>query len=434
MKLRPFELVLVVVFGTLMFVALILLRTYDAPPDENVSQVGAISIWGVLPDATFNKMLSTVRDSDEGFKQVTYRYIPEENFDEVFVNALADQTPPDLLLIPHDRLIKHRARLEAIPYESFPVRDFRSMYIDGASIFTLSDGVYGFPIAVDPLLMYWNRDIFTSGGFLVAPTTWEEVVGDTVPTLTVRNFNRKIERSALAMGEYSNIKNAFPLLSLLLLQGGSSLVTESQNQYKILINQSVSNSAATPFANAATFFTNFSNTQNTLYSWNRSLTLDRDMFLSEDLALYFGFASEGKELEAKNPNLSFDVAEVPQGQTATVKRTYGTYYGLVVPKAAKNKTGSFTVMQKIGNQENAKLLADGYQMAPVHRATLLGGSNDIYGRIAYISANYARGWLSPDSEKLDTVFTTMLDDINANRSDISSATNDAIGRIQQLYY
>ena len=127
MKLRPFELVLVVVFGTLMFVALILLRTYDAPPDENVSQVGAISIWGVLPDATFNKMLSTVRDSDEGFKQVTYRYIPEENFDEVFVNALADQTPPDLLLIPHDRLIKHRARLKAIPYESFQVRDFRSM-------------------------------------------------------------------------------------------------------------------------------------------------------------------------------------------------------------------------------------------------------------------------------------------------------------------
>ena len=61
----------------------------------------------------------------------------------------------------HEKLVEHRSRLQSIPYESFPERDFRNRYIDGASIFAMRDGVYAFPLMVDPLVMYWNRDIFS---------------------------------------------------------------------------------------------------------------------------------------------------------------------------------------------------------------------------------------------------------------------------------
>ncbi len=434
MKLRPFELVLIVVFGSLFFLALFLLRTYDGETPEDVSNLGGnLSIWGVLPASTFNSLLDEMMNKDEGYSNVRYRYIPPEDFDDVFVNALADQVGPDLILLPHDRLVKHRSRLQAIPYENFPVRDFRSMYIDGAEIFALSDGVYGFPVAVDPLVMYWNRDIFSNGGLLTAPSTWEDVVNNVVPTLTVRDYNRNIQLSVIAMGEYRNVQNAFPILSLLLLQGGSVMVTEGQSQYGIHLNEAISQPSVRPFSNAAAFYTNFSNTSNTLYNWNRSLPLDKDRFLSEDLALYFGYASEGRDIAAKNPNLNFDVAEVPQGASATVKRTYGQYYALVVPKNAANKAGALTAMQALGSAENAKRLADGYNFAPTHRSTLAQGSNDVYGRIAYTSAVYARGWLNPDTTRLSEILTTMVEDINANRSDINSATNDAVNRIQQIY-
>lgn len=435
MKLRPFELVLVVVFGVFFFLALIMLRTYDPPPDENVSDLnGAISIWGVLPAPVFNSLLGKVSEIDEGFNEVKYTYIPPEDFSDVFVNALADQNGPDLIFIPHDSLVEHRSRLQSIPYEQFPVRDFRSLYIDGAEILSLSDGIYGLPVAVDPLVMYWNRDIFSTNGFLTPPTTWEEIVSETTPNITVRDYNRNIQLATIAMGEYRNIKNALPVMSLLLLQGGSQMVSESQGQYEINLDKTANQTQSTrPFGNMATFFTNFSNTSNTLYSWNRALRLDENMFLSEDLALYFGFASEGREIGAKNPNLSFDIAEVPQGQTATIKRTYGLFYGFFIPKTSSNKAGAIAAMQILGNQENAKQLADGYNMAPVYRASLSQGSNDVYGRIGYASAVYARGWLNPDTEKLGNALTLMLDDINANRSDIGSAVSDAVQRIQQIY-
>jgi ABC-type glycerol-3-phosphate transport system substrate-binding protein len=434
MKLRPFELTLVVVFGTFFVLALILLRTYTAPPKENETIVGSVSIWGVLPAEGVDNILRQIKAVDKGFTNVTYRYIPAENFDSVFVNALADQKAPDAILLPHDRLVKHRSRLNSVSYQFYPLRDYRNNYVDGAEIFALSDGIYAFPLAVDPLLMYWNRAIFADAGLLVPPATWEEVVGNTVPTLTKRDFNRNILQATIAMGEYRNVKNAFPVLSLLLLQAGSSLVTEKENQYQIKLDQRVDQvSNERPLAKAVSFYTNFSNTANTLYTWNKAQRLDRDMFLSEDLALYFGYASEGKEIAARNPNLSFDIAEIPQGSAATVKRTYGLFYSLAVPKSARNKDGAFTAIQVLSSPTYAKAFADVYNLAPVHRTSLQQDSNDLYGRIAYRSAVYARGWLNPDLSQLGGVLTQMVDDINANRIDISKATSDALERIKQLY-
>ncbi len=434
MKLRPFELILVVVFSVLLVLALVILRTYKPEAEEGVvANIGVVNIWGTLPAEAMNTLLAELAQAQEGYRGVSYRYVSPQSFDEVFVNALADGTGPDLLFISHESLVKHRSRLEAVPYESFPVRDFRSQYVDGASIFALSDGIYAYPVAVDPLMLYWNRDLFSFNNFVTAPLSWEEIVSDTVPALTVRDFNRTIQQSALAMGEYSNVQNAFGIISMLILQGGSPMVIEDMGQYKIRLDERVESGQSRPLSSAITFYTNFNAVSNTLYSWNRSLPLDRDMFLSEELALYFGYGSEAREIEKRNPNLSFDIAQVPQGADATVKRTYGKFYGLAVPRTTKNKFGAYTVRQELASSANAKRLADGYLLAPIHRSTLVASSNDVYGRIIYEAVPVTRGWLSPDRAEADQVFATLLSDVVSNRSSIPGAVADSLGRLQQAY-
>lgn len=434
MKLRPFELTLVVVFGSLFFLALILLRTHTTGPAEGVTNVGEITIWGTLPEVAFESVLKDVRTLDEGFAAVYYRYIPEDQFDDRFVTALADQTAPDIILLPHERLVAQRGRLQSFSYESLPLRDYKSAYIDGAEIFALSDGIYALPVLVDPLLLYWNRDTFGAAGMVGAPKTWEEIVAKTVPLLTVKDYNRTITKAAVAMGEYSNVTHAFPIISTLFLQGGSMLVTESGTQYTLRLNEAASQGGATqPFSNAVAFFTNFSNSNNTLYTWNRALRTDKEMFISEDLAMYFGMASEARDLASKNPNLNFDVAEVPQGENATIKRTYGTFYGLAIPRAGKNKNNAYLVAQRLVSRENSAKLAAAYGVAPVQRQLLSSGTDDMYARLAYQAAVYARGWLSPDQKQVNDIFTKMIDDVNANRRDVYAATNDAVGRLQLVY-
>ena len=251
-----------------------------------------------------------------------------KNFSVTLTNALADGTGPDLLLLSHEQLVELRRRIAPISYESFPIRDIRSNYVDGADIFAMSDGLYAYPIAVDPLMLYWNRNLFSSKNLLSAPTTWESLIAY-VPALTERDFDRTIIKSAIAMGEYQNIRNAFGTISALLLQSGSRFVEEAEgNRYDIYLDTSVA--GGRPLVSTIDFYTRFSRPTNSLYSWNRSFSEDRQEFLAENLAMYFGYGSEGREIERLNPNLSFDIAEVPQGASATVRRTYGNFYGLSV--------------------------------------------------------------------------------------------------------
>jgi ABC-type glycerol-3-phosphate transport system substrate-binding protein len=300
-------------------------------------------------------------------------------------------------------------------------------------IFALNDGLYSFPIAIDPLMMYWNRDILSTNGFLEAPETWENLVNSVFPKIIERDFNRTVQRSVVAMGEYENVRNAYGVISALFIQGGSSGVTETGGgRYSIQLQNRIGG-GGDPLRSAVDFYTRFSKPGNTLYSWNRSLPEDRLSFASEDLAFYFGFASEGKQIQKMNPNLNFDIAEVPQDGSTTVRRTYGKFYGLSALKSSENLAGAFSVMSSFSNQSIADAIAISSNMTPVFRASLSAGSNDTYGRAAYRSASIARGWLNPNKAQVDSIFQTMTQDINENRRDLSEAVSDATGRLEITY-
>lgn len=103
MKLRPFELALIVIFGILMVLSLVLLRTVKPEQDPNVVTFGGpVTIWGTLPEEVFYTLLQELTLVNENFQTVTYLYIPDEKFDDVFVNALADGVGPDLLFLPQE--------------------------------------------------------------------------------------------------------------------------------------------------------------------------------------------------------------------------------------------------------------------------------------------------------------------------------------------
>jgi ABC-type glycerol-3-phosphate transport system substrate-binding protein len=433
MKLRPFELGLVVVFLVLLILSLIILSSFKKKPEDTGPAVGDVQVWGTLPQEGMENILREVSNKDIAFLGVTYRYIEPQNFEQELTNALADGTGPDAVLVSHESLIPLRKRIKPVSYESFPQRDFRDLYVDGAQVFALSDGLYGYPVAVDPMVMYWNKNILATENILGAPASWEALINDQFGTLIERNADRTINRSVVALGEYGNVRNAFGIISMLLLQSGTKGVIDTDGKfYNVALNQAIGNSGE-PLSVAAEFYTRFSRPTNSLYSWNRSLKQDRDQFLSEDLVFYFGYGSEGKELERLNPNLSFDIAEVPQGATATVRRTYGKFYGISVLKTSDNAGGAALFASSFSGAERSKLIADAYGLVPTMRSLVAAGSNDTYGRVTYKSAGIAYGWLSPSQAASNNIFDTMTKDINENRKDVTSAVYDVLGRLELEY-
>jgi ABC-type glycerol-3-phosphate transport system substrate-binding protein len=433
MKMRPFELGLVLVFGLMGLLALALLSTYK-PADEEVTVAiaGPVEIWGTLPGTAFYKTMAPLLEGTPAYRNISYVEKDPRTFDQDLIEALADNRGPDIILLPHEKLVTVRSKIQVIPYENFPLRDFRDLYIDGAEIFARPDGIYAYPVAIDPLVMYWNRDVLGKENIITAPDTWEEIVNDVVPTFVERDFNRNITRSPIAFGEYRNVSHAYEILSMLLIQSGSSLVSEGIENYRIELNQSAAG-RGNPLESALTFYTNFASPSNPLYSWNRARPLDREAFLSGDLILYFGKGSEVGDLAAQNPNLNFDMAEVPQGASATTRRTYGSFYGLALLRSSDNKSSAYTVLQQLGSQSWSTAYASALGMAPAYRSALLAGSNDTYGRIIFEAAISARGWLTPSLAAVDSVFIQMVEDVLANRSRPTEAGSDAVVRLGREY-
>jgi ABC-type glycerol-3-phosphate transport system substrate-binding protein len=436
MKLRPFELAVIIFFTILGIVALFLLSSFDggnSSGKDGEPIIGRVIIWGTLPRDAVTSVIREIADVNDQYKNVSYRYISPATFDSELVNSLADGVGPDLILFSHEKLVTMRNRIQPFSYESFPIRDIRNLYLDGAQIFALDNGFYGYPLAVNPLIMYWNKDILANEGYLEPPATWEELINSVFADLIMRSDNRSIQRGVIAMGEYNNIRNSFGIISALLIQGGSAgVVSLPNNQYQVRLESSEV-SDGNPLRAAADFYTRFSRPDNSLYSWNRSLSGDRNLFLSGDLAFYFGYASEGKEIERSNPNLNFDIAEIPQGANASVRRTYGDFYALSLMRSSKNRPGAVAVMTDLGSVANTAKIALNSNMVPALRNAVAAGNNDTYGRVAYRAAPVAYGWLNPNRLATDQILSTMTEDINSNRSKLNNATSDMMSRLVKEY-
>jgi ABC-type glycerol-3-phosphate transport system substrate-binding protein len=428
---RTFQIVLIGIFVFLAFAGIAAFALFRGFGQEENPYGNRVVIWGTLDDAPFIKAFETLSQDDAHFQVVSYVEKDPRTFERDLVNALAEGAGPDLVILSHDMLIGQRGKIWPITYEQYPVRTFRDTYIDGAEIFLLDDGIYALPIAVDPLVMYWNRDIFASNGLSQPPKTWEELVAITVPTLVQRSATSDILRAAVAFGEYANVRNAKEMLLALFLQAGSNMIVPRGDRLSVELNVGAGQGLA-PAEAALRFYSEFSNPTKSVYSWNRALPSDRSEFLAGDLALYFGFASEHQEITDGNPNLSFDVAELPQSSDARLKKSYGTFYGVSLMRASQNPEGAFRAMYVLSAQAQTDAYAEELALGPVHRASYGGTPRDPFLAAVERASLIARGWLDPDPAASENIFKQLIEDIASGRAIVSEALSDAEERLRLL--
>lgn len=433
-NIRPFQIALLAFFAILGIVSVILLARFQGFIVTDEQAYGdSVVVWGPFDEQTVSGVLREIARDDKAFNVVTYVEVDPREFDSAFVNAIAEGRAPDVVMLSHEQLVMHRTKLLPLPYETFPEREFKDRFIDGAEIFTRPDGVYALPLMTDPLVMYWNRDLFNAAGIAAPPSAWETVVGNIVPRLTQRDNNRNIVQSALAFGEYANVTYGKEVLLTLMLQSGSRLVEEESNGYRVLMDTPLETGGRPPMNAAVQFYTDFSNGNSSLYTWNRGFESDRLAFLGGDLATYFGFGSEHESLRRENPNLNFDMAQSPQGASATVRRVYGDFYGLALVRASQNPQGSFAAMLRIAADDVAGPLSTAFSMAPASRTLIAAGTDDPYRQVIMNAALIARGWLDPNPVSSDGIFAQMIDDIVSNRQKVANAVTDAVRRLELAF-
>ena len=429
-KLSTFQIVVVSVFAFFVVAGVILFATYRSKT-STVSNA-EISLWGTIEKGLFNGFVSKLNSDYNREIKINYTQISEDLFDSTVVEALADGTGPDALLVPQDKIIKYTNKTYIIPFESYPERTFKDTFIAGTEIFLNSQGVIGLPFIVDPLVMYWNRDIFTNNEIAQVPTNWAgfPIIAERV---SKSDTNSNILKSAVAFGEFRNVNNAKEIISALIMQAGSSITGYNSGALvSTLKGSSDSNSKVNPAESAVRFYADYSNPKKSVYSWNRALPLSKSYFLRGDLAMYFGFGSEYSDLKIKNPNLNFDIAMFPQVVDTNLKLTFGKMQSFMLMKSSPNIAATYSILSYLVGNEAVKLWLSLSDYAPARRDLIAQGGKDAIDSVLYNSALISKAWLDPDKDKTSLIFQNMIENVTTGRSAVKEAVEKANDEINNL--
>jgi ABC-type glycerol-3-phosphate transport system substrate-binding protein len=427
---NKFKIILLSAFGFFIFLGLIAFSTYKSS-NSGTTQT-AITIWGTVDQTTFDNFISKYKQDQSVDFNLTYVQYPIDTIDSQLVEAIATGKGPDAILIPQELEKRYLDKVYFIPETSLPLRTFQDTYIDEANLYAQPDGIFAVPFFVDPLVMYWNKDTFSSAAIATPPKSWSDFPL-LASKLSKSDSSANITQSAVALGEYTNVDNAKALLSTLIMQAGSPIVSsDATGVLASALYSQTSGQVEIPAISALNFFTDYSNPQKSIYSWNKSLPDSKSFFLSGNLATYFGFASEAADIAEKNPNLNFDVALMPQTVDTTAKITFGELYGFAVLKSSPNVVPAFNMISTL---TSGSAVADFLQfdnVAPARRDLIMAGNTDPQKTVFYDSALIARGWIDPDAAQTDQIFQTMVEDVSTGRLDADTSVQKASTELDNL--
>lgn len=435
--MNNFQTILIAVFIAFFVFAVMIFSGFLPIGNSNTSNApqGRVAIWGTFPSGgDLGKTIDTLNGGGSNALSVSYIQKPQANYEQSLIEAFANGTGPDLFFMSPDMILKNQNFISTIPYATYPENTFRSNFIDGADIYLSKAGIIGLPVVVDPLVLYYNKNILSNNGIAKPPTYWSEL-SSLNSTLTNSKNDGTILTSMIALGAFDNINNAKDILAMLLLQSGDSIVSRQSNDVPFSVFNQSFNQSTSPAQAVMDFYTSFSNPSLQSYSWNRAMPQSRDAFTAGKLAFYIGRASEIHDIESVNPNLSFDVTQILQTQGTNILRTEGPIYALSINKKSTNAVGALGVAQILSLGDIAKSFATALSLPPASRTLLIDkptGAGQQYLFTFFNSAIFTQSWLDPDSTATDSIFKELLDNTLSNKLSGSSAISKAETELEQL--
>lgn len=427
----PFKMIIFFVFFGFAAIGVIMFAMYQAGAGSE--ELGKVTMWGTIPEEQFNVFLGELALTDDRTENIHYSYTPEADFDNRLVEALASGIGPDILLLSNDQIMHHRDRIFATPYEQYSTRLFKDTYIESAESLLLPEGIIGLPVAIDPLVLYWNRTILANNQYPLPPKEWGEI-SKMSQKITRRSEAGNIELSTIALGEFVNISHAKDIYVAMLMQAGGQVTTIGSDGEQIASLSNKSAEGTSPAQDALRFYTAFADPSKNTYTWSKAQPQARDAFIAGDLAMYIGYASELSLILAKNPNLNFDVAQLPQlpGSATGRKSTIARVYALAIPKVARNPQGAGALVNTLTTQSAAVLFEKNIGLPSPHRNLLAIEPTNSLKTTFRNSAIMAQSWRDPNPQATHTIMKKMVESVVSGTERMSQAIERAERELQVL--
>jgi ABC-type glycerol-3-phosphate transport system substrate-binding protein len=432
--MKSFQTILLIIFAFFVVIAVLIFSgAFGGNANNKAASSAEVSMWGTVPAEVISSIVLQALNAGE---ELNIKYVQknESNIESDLVNALASGVGPDLVLAPHTLILKQRDKFLPIPFTTITERQFKDTFAQASEIFLGEDYVLGMPVFANPLVMYWNRDIFNSAGVPSAPANWSAV--QLLPAKMTKIDERgKISASAVALGGVSNVTHYKEILSAQIMQTGNKIVAGqlvTDNKGVLELQRTLVLGQGDGASSALRYFTEFGNPSLPKYSWNSAKNTSLDEFIAGNLGLYFGLASEEQSIRERNPHLNFDIANIPQISGSNLKLTYADVYAISVLKSSKEVSSAFAVGYKLAFGNQAKIISDTIRLPPVRRDLLALVAPDSAQSLFYTASVMAQVWYDPDWIATRNIFADMIEDVMIGKQSPEGAVSSADTRIRAL--
>ncbi|MDO8576987.1 MAG: extracellular solute-binding protein [Candidatus Daviesbacteria bacterium] len=299
-----------------------------------------LTYWGLWEDDNLIKPLIAEYQKQHPNIVITYVRQSSVNYRTRAQAQIREGVGPDVLMIHNSWLPMFQADLAMAPLDVFTPTDYKSMFYPVAvDSFLRNNQIYGAPMEVDGLALFYNEEILNAIGGK-PPKNWQEFI-DFATKMTVRDATG-IKTAGAALGTAGNIDHWSDILGLLLFQQPGVDLT---------------NVATPAVAEIFRFYTGFV-IDPKKKTWDVNLPKSTDMFAQGRLGFYFAPSWRAHELRVANPNLKFKIAPVPQLSGKTVG--WATFWGQAVSAKSKNVSEAWKFVRYLTSVEAEKLV---YQQA-----------------------------------------------------------------------
>lgn len=426
---KLFYILVGIISAAVLLTIVLVLRNIGATTAKPV----VLQFWGVFDDHNaFDKTISDFKIQNPSI-DIKYRQLTYEDYEQAFINGLAAGTGPDILMIHNTWLPKHGDKLAPMPAEipdkknPFTVQSFKDQFVDVAyQDLVYNNQIFGMPLYVDSLALYYNKDLFNGAGITRPPQTWEEVNTD-VQLLTKTDNRGNITQSGFSLGTARNINRSTDILMNMMIQSGVNM-TSSDNRSATF--------AATVNGQrlgeiALQYYTGFANQRNQDYTWNDAQHYSVDAFTEGTLAMMVGYAHQSKVIRSKAPRLNFAIAQMPQASMVDV-RNFANYWAVGVTSKSIHQVEAWKFATYLASKDGITNYLNATSRPSARRDLIDLQRTDPDLGIFAVQALSARSWFQADNIVIESIFADMIDDVNFNRSSIPDAISRAESRVTVL--
>ncbi len=214
----------------------------------------------------------------------------------------------------------------------------------------IGDQIYGLPLSLDTMAIYYNKDILDRSGVPEPPKNWEEFQAAVKKINKYDKKTNKIVQSGTALGTGSNINGADDILYALFRQSG---VAFSAKSGQALFNLTTGGGDETPAMAVLNFYTDYANSTRDTYSWNSEMGNALDQFVNGSVGFFFGYSYNYPQIKARAPQLNFEVLPLFQLNPEKPVNVANYWVQTVVGKS-KNQNEAWNLIDFLTHSKTTK--------------------------------------------------------------------------------